>query len=708
MIADNLLEDNNKVVFMQNREVSWLKFNERILEEADDPDTPILERLKFVSIYATNLDEFFRVRVGSLLEKSIHKPNAIDNKSGMTPKEQLDAIYQITSKLNIKYDNSYKGVEAVLRSNKIYSLDYDELDNREKNYLKKLFDNSIYPILSPQIVDPHHPFPHLKNKEVYIACLLNNNKNKKIYGLVPIPENIPKYIFLPGENYRYIHFDKVITEFIDEMFGTYKMVEKTRISVTRNADINPENYPLDEQYDFRNQMKKLLRLRKRLAVVRLETSNELSDDLKEYLCEHLDIEEYQIYVMNAPLEMHYVYDLIDDITKNDNKNLLYEAFKPVKSILVPETNMIELASKKDLLFHYPYESMRPFLYLIRQAANDPRVISIKITIYRMAKNATIVDYLCTASENGKDVTAMIELRARFDEQNNIDYSEKLEDAGVNIIYGFEEYKCHSKVCLITYRDKGKIQYITQVGTGNYNESTAKQYTDLSFITGNEEIGLDATQFFNNMSTNNLEGNYKHFLVAPIYMKAKLMELFDEEIAKESEGRIFCKVNSLSDHDMILKLAQASSAGVKITMIIRGICCILPGIEGITENIEIRAIVGRYLEHTRIYSFGSGIDQKIYISSADLMTRNLDRRIEVSCPIYDIKIKEKINHIIETTLKDNVKARIIDSNGDYNKITNQGEPIIAQDLFIEEALQIEPYRPSKKNLLWSKIKKFFGV
>lgn len=705
MNTKNPLKENN--IFKQNREVSWLRFNERILEEADDMTIPILERLKFVSIYATNLDEFFMVRVGSLLDKSIYTPNAIDNKSGMDPKEQLDIIYEISRLLNDKYNNSYKDIEVALRTNGICSLDYNELDNDEQKYVRSYFEEAIYPVLSPQIIDPHHPFPHLKNKSLYIACLLSH-KDKKIYGIVPVPENIPEYVFLPGKYFRYIHVEKIIFEFIDDLFRTYQMTEKACISVTRNADITPEDDPLSENIDFRHQMKKLLHLRKRLAVVRLETNQKLGRDLSKYLCKQLDIDNYQIYLMTAPLEMHYVYDLLDDLTQIYNKNLLYKPFKAVETIKVPETDMMELASRRDLLLHYPYHSMKPFLYLIRQAANDPNVLSIKITIYRMAKKANLVDYLCTAAENGKDVTAMIELRARFDEQNNIDWSEKLEDAGCNVFYGFEEYKCHSKVCLITYRDKGKIKYITQIGTGNYNESTAKQYTDLSLITGNQEIGEDANEFFKNMSIGSLDGNYKHLLVAPIHMKPKLLDLFNEEIAKGKEGRIFFKINSLTDLDMINNLAKASQAGVEVSMIIRGICCILPEIDSITENITIGAIVGRYLEHSRIYSFGQGDSQKIYISSADLMTRNLDRRVEVACPVYDTDIKEEINKVIETTLQDNIKIRIINNEGEYYKPSKNKESFISQDLFIQQALELEPYKSTKKKSIINIIKRLLKL
>lgn len=703
MNTDKIL--NESVNFKQNREISWLKFNERILEEADDTSIPSLERLKFVSIYATNLDEFFMIRVGSLYDKSIYTPMALDNKSDLTPGEQLLQIYDKVRLLNVKYNSSYKNVEAELRTKDIYSLDYKELENSEKKFVKNYFNKSVYSILSPQIVDPHHPFPHLKNKAVYIGCLLKH-KEKTIFGIVPVPEILAPVVLLPGQAHRYINIEKIILEFVHKVFGTYEIIEKTCISVTRNADITTEDESFTENQDFRKQMKKLLHLRKKLAVVRLETTNHLSPLFSKYLCEKLDISDSQVYVLDSPLKMNYVFGLINMVTENANKNLVYPPFTPVNTLDLQNTNMMQLASRKDLLFHYPYESMKPFLYLLRQAANDPNVISIRITLYRVAMKATLIDYLCQAAENGKDVTVLIELRARFDEQNNIDWSEKLEDAGCKIIYGFEDYKVHSKICLITYRDKGKIKFITQIGTGNYNEKTAELYTDLSLITGCEEIGLDATEFFKNMSIGNHEGLYRHLLVAPNFMKSQVLEMMDEEIKKGQDGRIFLKVNSVTDIDIINKLSEASKAGVNTTMLVRGICCILPGIPGKTDNIRIRSIVGRFLEHSRIYIFGTGESQKMYISSADMMTRNLDWRVEVACPIYDRDIKKAINEIIETSLYDNVKARNLDSLGNYNKIENNKIPINSQDLFIKQVLEKRVKQATTRKSIINRIKEFF--
>ncbi len=703
MDTDKLLSEN--LNFKQNRELSWLKFNERILEEADDDSIPTLERLKFVSIYATNLDEFFMIRVGSLYDKSIYTPLALDSKSGQTPGEQLQNIYDKVRLLNAKYNSSYKNVIEILKTKDIYALEYDELENSEKKFIKNYFNETIYSILSPQIVDPHHPFPHLKNKAVYISCLLKH-KEKTIFGVVPVPEILPTVVFLPGQANRYIHIEKIIMEFVNKVFGKYDITEKVCIAVTRNADITSEDDTAREDQDFRIQMKKLLNLRKKLAVVRLETSNHLSPYFSKYLCEKLDISDSQVYTISAPLKMNYVFSLINTVMENSNKNLVHAPFVPVSTLDLHNTNMMQLASKKDLLFHYPYVSMKPFLYLLRQAAYDSNVISIRITLYRVAMKATLIDYLCSAAENGKDVTVLIELRARFDEQNNIDWSEKLEDAGCKVIYGFEDYKVHSKVCLITYRDKGKIRFITQIGTGNYNEKTAELYSDLSFITGSEEIGLDATEFFKNMSIGNHEGHYKHLLVAPNFMKPRLLEMMDEEIKKGRDGRIFFKVNSITDIDIINKLSEASNAGVNVSMVIRSICCLLPGIAGKTENIRIRSIVGRFLEHHRIYIFGSGEFQKMYISSADMMTRNLDYRVEIACPIYDSDIKKEINEIIETLLYDNVNARTIDSEGNYNRIEDNKIPINSQELFIKQALQREVKKATRRKSLMNRIKGFF--
>lgn len=680
---NNDIPIDNFLPFKQDREISWLRFNRRILEEADDPGIPLLERLKFVSIYATNLDEFFMIRVGSLYDKSLYAPDSLDNKSGQTPGEQLTNVYKTVRSMNMDYNNSYLSIISELKQRDIIHLEIKDLGSSGVNHIRKYFFDTIYPILSPQIVDPHHPFPHLKNKGIYIACLMKH-KDKNILGIIPVPEKLPPLLYLPGKATSYIHVEKIIMEFADTIFESYKMIEKTCLSVTRNADITPDDEVFENKDDFRKIMKKLLHIRKSLAVVRLECCTKISISFSDYLCKQLGIADNQIYVTKSPLNMEYVQGLIKQLDPKKEEGLLYPPFEPVLHPIFIKGNLINLVKGQDFLFHYPYDSMKPFLQMMKRASHDSSVVSIKITIYRLAMRAALVDYLCRAAENGIDVTVLIELRARFDEQNNIDWSQRLEDAGCKIIYGFEEFKTHSKVCLITYKDKGKIKFITQIGTGNYNEKTAELYTDLSLITHNQEIGKDAADLFMNMSIGNLEGQYKHLLVAPFNMKIRLLNLIDEEIAKGPQGRILFKLNSITDIDMINKLSEASCAGVTITLIVRGICCILPGVPGRTENIRVVSIVGRFLEHSRIYSFGSGTNQKLFISSADLMTRNLNRRIEVACPILDPEVKREINEIIETSLYDNVKARILGSDGNYRRYENNRISISSQDLFMEQA------------------------
>ncbi len=652
-----------------------------MLSEATDDTVPLLERLKFISIFTSNLDEFFMIRVGSLFDMMDVNEESIDNRSGMTPGEQLSSIFDAVRPLYEKREQVMRQVEEQLRIYGIYHLTYDELEDSEKKYLKQYFKSSIEPVLSPQIIDTHHPFPHLVNKVVHIGVMLKR-KNKEIFGVIPVPSVLPDIVLLPGNEIRYIRIENIIAEFVDQIFDPYSVLEKVIFCVTRNADINPDDEVFDVEVDFRKKMKKVLGQRRRLAPVRLELSNPITEGFSNYLQEKLSIHPKQIYISQAPLKLSYVFDLIGKIPEMKRKILSYREFSPqIPSSIHMQESIIKQVQKSDILLSYPYESMKPFLQLIKEAANDPAAISIKITIYRLASQAKLVEYLCAAAENGKDVTVIIELRARFDEQNNIDWSEHLEDAGCNIIYGFESYKVHSKICLITRREKNAIQYITQIGTGNYNEKTAKMYTDLSLLTANQDIGHDATEFFKNMSIGNLYGNYNHLLVAPVSLKSKILELIDEEILKGSEGRISIKINSLTDVDIIEKLAQASCAGVKIKMIIRGICCILPGIPDKTENIWISSIVGRFLEHSRIYCFGSGATEKMYISSADFMTRNTERRVEVACPIYQQSVKDKIHKIFDIQASDNVKARVMLPSGEYVKKQEAGPAIDSQQLLM---------------------------
>lgn len=670
--------------FTQNRELSWLEFNKRVLEEARDITVPLLERLKFVAIFTSNLDEFFMIRVGSLFDMAHTDANAIDSRSGMTAGEQLAKIYEAVTPLYKEREKTYADIKKQLHPYGVCGLDFKELEQNEKKYVKKYFKDQILPVLSPQIVDANHPFPHLLNNEIYVTANLKH-KEKTRMGIVPVPEFISEVLYLPGHDTRYIRMEKVIMEYLNLVFEKYAVSDANYICVTRNADVSPDDEALEVTEDFRNLMQKTLHKRRKMAVVRLEVAEKLSEDMQKYFCDKFQIKPYQIFRTKMPMKLSYSFAMSSHLPEHMKKSLTYPSFSPQECARVQDGSMVKQIRKKDLLLFYPYESMNPFLRLIKEASVDPNVLTIKITIYRLAKKARLVEYLCAAAENGKEVTVLIELRARFDEQNNIGWSERLEEAGCRVIYGFDNYKVHSKICLITYRNRGEIQYITQIGTGNYNEKTAGMYTDLSLITANPQIGADATEFFKNMSISNLEGAYRHLIVAPTGLKKKVLFLIDEEIRKGSEGRIIMKMNSLTDVDFIEKISEASCAGVRIDLIVRGICCMLPGIEGYTENVRIMSVVGRYLEHPRIFSFGTGSEQKIYIGSADMMTRNTEKRVEVACPILDEDIKRQINHYLKVMLSDNIKSRVLQSDGSYRR-KEQSQPFVdSQAVFMEEAI-----------------------
>ena len=608
--------------YTQNRELSWLRFNRRVLEEARDETVPLMERMKFVAIFTSNLDEFFMIRVGSLYDMAAVDNKKLDTKSGMTPKQQLEAIYQAVAPLYKERDKTYAEIKKQLKPYGVCGLDFKELEQPEKKYVKKYFKEQILPVLSPQIVDPNHPFPHLLNKEIYVVANLKQGSNT-MTGIVPVPQYIPEVLYLPGHDIRYIRMEKVIMEYLELVFDKYEVSDKNYICVTRNADISPDDEAYADNEDFRFIMKETLHKRRRMAVVRLETASPLGKEMEKYLCDRFKITPECIFRTKMPMKLGFIFAIADKIPDSMKRALIDEPFSPQPSASLADGSIMEQVKKKDVLLSFPYESMDPFLQLIREAASDPDVMTIKITIYRLAKKARLVEYLCAAAENGKEVTALIELRARFDEQNNIDWSERMEEAGCRVLYGFEDYKVHSKLCLITYRNKNEIRYITQVGTGNYNEKTAKMYTDYSLITSDQEIGEDAAIFFKNMSIGNLGGVYDHLIVSPTSLKQKVLSLMDEEIRKGEHGRIVMKMNSLTDMDFIRKVSAASQAGVKIDLIVRGICCILPGIKGRTENLSVTSIVGRYLEHPRVFVFGAGDDAKVYIGSADMMTRNTD-------------------------------------------------------------------------------------
>ena len=694
--------------YTQNRELSWLRFNQRVLEEARDETVPLMERMKFVAIFTSNLDEFFMIRVGSLYDMAAVDNKKLDTKSGMTPKQQLEAIYQAVAPLYKERDKTYAEIKKQLKPYGVCGMDFKELEQQEKKYVKKYFKEQILPVLSPQIVDPNHPFPHLLNKEIYVVANLKQGSNMML-GIVPVPQYIPEVLYLPGHDIRYIRMEKVIMEYLGLVFDKYEVSDKNYICVTRNADISPDDEAYADNEDFRFIMKETLHKRRRMAVVRLETASPLGKEMEKYFCDRFKITPECIFRTKMPMKLGFIFAIADKIPDSMKRALIDEPFVPQPSASLADRSVMEQVKKKDVLLSYPYESMDPFLQLIREAASDPDVMTIKITIYRLAKKARLVEYLCAAAENGKEVTALIELRARFDEQNNIDWSERMEEAGCRVLYGFEDYKVHSKLCLITYRNKNEIRYITQVGTGNYNEKTAKMYTDYSLITSNQEIGEDAAVFFKNMSIGNLDGIYNHLIVSPTSLKQKVLALMDEEIRKGSHGRIVMKMNSLTDMDFIRKVSEASQAGVKIDLIVRGICCILPGIQGRTENLSVTSIVGRYLEHPRVFVFGTGDEAKVYIGSADMMTRNTEKRVEVACPIFDPKIRKKLMHDLNVMLADNVKARKMLSDGTYRKKVQGDRPVNAQETFMKEALNARrPAATVHKKEKESLLGKIFGI
>ena len=690
--------DGELLKYTQNRELSWLKFNQRVLEEAQDPDVPLLERMKFVAIFTSNLDEFFMIRVGSLYDMASLKEMELDRRSKMTPKEQLERIYEAVEPLYKERDKTYSEIKKRLSPYGICGLSFKELQDPEKKYVKKYFKEQILPVLSPQIVDRNHPFPHLLNKEIYVIASLKRG-NQKLFGLVPVPTYLSEILLLPGHDIRYIRMEKILMEYLEIIFDKYEVSDKNYICVTRNGDVSPDDEALDINEDFRNLMKKTLSKRRKMAVVRLETANPLTENMERYFCDRFCITPKQIFRTKMPMKLSYIFSVAEKVPEHMRRTLIYEPFVPQKSAMVDEeTSMIRQIRKKDILLSYPYESMEPFLKLLKEASTDPSVVTIKITIYRLSKKARLVEYLCAAAENGKEVTVLIELRARFDEQNNIDWAERLEDAGCRVIYGFENYKVHSKICLITCKTRNGYQYITQIGTGNYNEKTAAMYTDVCLMTADREIGQDGATFFQNMCMGNLGGSYRHLLVSPYSLKKKVLELIEEETRKGENGRIIMKMNSVTDVDFIEQISRASRAGVEVDLLVRGICCIRPGVEGYTDHVRVTSIVGRFLEHPRIFSFGRGSAQKLYIGSADMMTRNTEKRVEVGCPVYDEDLRARLNHMLQVMLEDNVKARVLDAAGTYLK-KGQGEPFVdAQEVFMQEAVQAAAVKkPAKRSI-----------
>lgn len=698
--------------YYDNRELSWLKFNMRVLEEARDPSVPLFERLSFAAIFQSNLDEFFMVRVGSITDQMLVSPNFKENKTYMSCKEQLDAIFQKVHQMTAVRDSAYNNIIKELKEYGMQQITFKDISKEEEQYLKAYFINEIMPLTSPQIIDKRHPFPFFKNKEIYaVAHLESKNKSQVKIGVIPASGIFDRIIYLPSDKKKFILVEELILHYISEVFVNYKIINKTLMRITRNADINAEEALYDHDVDFRDTMAELIKKRKKLSPVRIEFTRYLTEEAVEFLLEKLELKSHQIFYTKSPLDLSFVYTIRENFEFNEK--LFFKKLTPQMSKYIDyNISMTEQIKKKDLLLSYPYESIKPFIRLLNESAKDPHVINVKITLYRVAKDSKIVEALVDMAENGKDVVVLVELRARFDEENNIGWSKRLEEAGCTVIYGLPALKVHSKLLLITRKVGKNIEYITQIGTGNYNEKTSTLYTDLSLMTASKEIGLNALSVFNALCTQTCVEDSKHLLVAPLCLQNKILELLDTEILKAKNGEeayFGAKLNSLTDKVIIEKLIEASQAGVKIDLVIRGICCLICGVEGFTDNVSVRSIVGRFLEHSRIYIFGKGETQKIFISSADFMTRNTIRRVEVAAPVYDEDIKRRIIDMFNIMLQDNIKARVQNPDGSYSKCIAVDNYINSQQYFYNEAYknaaEIKEEKPGYFTKIINKAKSF---
>ena len=669
-----------------NRELSWLKFNERVLEEAENNEVPLCERMNFVSIYQSNLDEFFRVRVGSLQDQMLVNKKIRDNKTNMTSEEQIKAILKEVKRLNKRKDAAYADLMKKVAEYGITLVDFKTAKPEEKKFLEQYFNHEIVPLSSPTIVGKRQPFPFLRNQEIYAVVVLETRSGKERIGIIPCTNNmVERLVEIPGGEGRYVLSENIVLHYIGKVFKGYKVIGKSLIRVVRNADIDADAL-YDEDLDYREFMADLMKQRRKLTPVRLDMSREIDVSVVESLCRYLKVEPERVFRSDAPLDLSFVYKLQDLLRMHPE--LFYGKRVPQKSASFRDgESILRQIEEGDKLLSYPYESIRPFLNMLYEAAEDENVLSIKMTLYRLAKQSKIVEALCEAAENGKEVVVLVELRARFDEENNIRWSRMLEKAGCQIIYGLEGFKVHSKLCLITKKGRDGVEYITQIGTGNYNEKTARLYTDLSLMTTNVEIGLDAAAVFQALTKGETVEESGHLLVAPKCLQNRILDMIQEEIDHKKNGEeayIGLKLNSLTDKKIMDKLVEASCAGVHIDMIIRGISCLIPGVEGKTENIRIISIVGRFLEHSRIYIFGCGERRKYYISSADFMTRNTVKRVEVAAPVYDPAIGARIQGIFDLMLSDNQKARDESAEGVYALVPHEGEPVNSQEILYQEA------------------------
>ena len=669
-----------------NRELSWLMFNERVLEEAENPENPLCERLTFASIYQSNLDEFYMVRVGSLVDQMLLAKDIRENKTNMTPKEQLDAILARTKKLNRKRDVVYEEIMESLEEYGIHMLNFHKIEKEDRNYLERYFEAEVAPVISPSIVGKRQPFPFLRNKEIYAVVVLETKKGKEKLGIIPCSSaGIQRLIPVPGKTGTYMLSEELILHFVSKIFKGYHIKAKSLLRITRNADIDADAL-YDEDLDYREFMVELIKARKKLAPIRLELSREMDGDVVETLCEYLEVDKNYVFRGDIPLDLSFVFQIQDGLRKRTE--LFYEKRIPQKSPLFNSHEpILDQIAKKDRFLSYPYESIKPFLTMLHEAANDEDVVSIKMTLYRVAKQSKVVEALIEAAENGKEVFVLVELKARFDEENNIGWSRLLEDAGCHVIYGLDGYKVHSKLCQIMKKKDGNVEYYTQIGTGNYNEKTARLYTDLSLMTADPKIGMEAARVFQALAMGETVEDMEYLLVAPRCLQNKVLAMIDEEIEHAKAGEpayIGLKMNSLTDKRIMSKLVEASCAGVHIDMVIRGICCLIPGVKGQTENIHIISIVGRFLEHSRIYIFGTQERARIYISSADFMTRNTLRRVEVAAPIEDPDIRMQIQEMFVTMLSDNRKARSMNNKGIYKIEPSDNAPLNSQEVFLQQA------------------------
>ena len=673
-------------VFM-NRELSWLKFNERVLEEAEDENTPLCERLSFVSIYQSNLDEFFMVRVGSLVDQDDVSPKMRENKTHMTAKEQIDAVIARVHELNGRRDAVYARLMEKLEEQGVRLVDFRKIGRQESERLERYFDSEIAPLISPSIVGRRQPFPFLRNKDIYAVVVLEGKKGKYKLGIIPCSAGVfPRLIEVSASEKTYMLAEELILHFIPKVFEGYAVKAKSLIRVTRNADIDADAL-YDDDLDYREFMVQLIKRRKRLAPVRLELSRELDGIIIDTLCRYMDVPREYVFQSATPLDLSFLFGIQDFLRQRSE--LFYQKRIPQKSpSFVSGRPILAQIREKDKLLSYPYESMRPFLEMLTEAANDDSVVSIKMTLYRVAKQSKVVEALCEAAENGKDVLVLVELKARFDEENNIEWSRRLEEAGCNVIYGLDGYKVHSKLCLITRREELGVAYYTQIGTGNYNEKTARLYTDLCLMTADHDIGEEANAVFNALAKGETVHETRRLLVAPHCLQTKVLAMMDDEIRRARAGEeayIGVKINSLTDKAIIDKLIEASCAGVKVDLVVRGICCLIAGVPEATENIRVVSIVGRFLEHSRIYIFGRGERAKVYIASADFMTRNTLRRVEVASPVMDADIRARILAMFDTMLRDNMQAREMDAQGQYHRLTpGESEPLSSQEYFFKQA------------------------